>query len=474
MTKAVKVSLIVGLLAFFFIVPIVTMWAMQSVFIWWAYWRYVDEISNLTGISNYLITAAGLLMFIPFWFGATRAFSLGSRRRRYEGAAILIGLAVLYNLSLFWVTREISFSTSGGAPIKWYALTPEGVKFYDRAGVDPNYGIQLKPVTPEVIRKLKLLEKGEFKPVDPARVTFFNPITGEAQVWYYRYPDGALEFYDKPGHHPLTGAPLQAVTQEVYFEWRKTQKGKISAPAAPENTRAPQRPSGDGQAKPSGVIEVKSTPQGAETYLNWRPKGETPAQLEDKGGLLVVLKDGYRAAFKRVEPKADGEIEITLERDVTRSRKRLLLVISEGPADAGAALRSQLIEQGFSVLGIQEGVEFAREVERAGGLSNRVLRAWARSRFDSDLAVFVRARQSSRELSDQELSYLGIRDAVKGVVRTEVGIDAEVVDLRSGDNVTAASAKGSGFGLDRAQGVQKAVVQAATESAKLLRQRLQG
>lgn len=227
MTKAGKVALILGVLAVlvvFFVLP--TMWAMQSVFIWYAYWRYVDEVSNLTGISRYLITAAGLLMFIPFWFGATMAFSLGSRRRRYAGTAILIGLAVLYNLSLFWVTRETSFAFSGGAPTKWYALTPAGVRFYDRPGVDPNYGISLKPVTPDVVRKLELLKQGEFKPADPSRLTFFNPITGEAQAWYYRYPDGTIEFYDKPGHHPLTGAALEPVTQQIVLDWRKMQRSR--------------------------------------------------------------------------------------------------------------------------------------------------------------------------------------------------------------------------------------------------------
>src|SRR6266446_90884 len=234
MTKPGKVVLILGGLAVavvFFVIP--TLCAMKSIFVWYAYWRYVDEVSNVSGINRYLVTAAGLLLFIPFWFGATMAFSVGSRQRRLVGTGILIGLAVLYNLSLFWVTRETSFAFSGGAPQKWYALTPAGVRVYDRPGVDPTYGIPLKPVTPEVVRTLELLKQGEFKPADPTRLTFFNPITGAAQAWYDRSPEGTLEFYDKPGFGPSTGEPLKPVTKEIVLEWRR----KRDAEAAQEEAR---------------------------------------------------------------------------------------------------------------------------------------------------------------------------------------------------------------------------------------------
>ena len=36
--------------------------------------------------------------------------------------------AVIYNLSIYWGTKETAFAFSTGAAQKWYALTPEGVK----------------------------------------------------------------------------------------------------------------------------------------------------------------------------------------------------------------------------------------------------------------------------------------------------------------------------------------------------------
>ncbi len=398
-----------------------------------------------------------------------------SKSRRIRGTAILVILFVLYNLGLFYFTKDAYFTFAKGETLKWYALTPEGVKFYDRPGVDPKYGIQLKPVTPEIVSRLERLQKGEFKPIDPNRVPLFNPITGEAQVWYYQYPDGTLEFYDKPGFHPVTGTPLQPVTQQIYFEWKKTQKGKPQA-AVESGSERGSRSSATSQLS-AQVLEVRSDPQGAEVYLDWKSKGQTPVGLEAKEvkGLLVVVKEGYQAGFRRIDARQAAQVEFTLTPEEKRARTRLLLVGLDGTSsEATSSLRARLVEEGFTVLGQEEAREFQQELTRAGGLSHRALRAWARARFDTDLLLMARFRRSSRELSEQELGYLGIREAVKGAVRAEVSIEVEVIDLRSGDHLAAVSGKGSGFALDRAQGFQKALTQAASESAKLLRQRIRG
>lgn len=223
--KGFKVLVILVVLAAFAFPMLI---AIRYVALWQIYGHFVDTISNVTGLNQYLVTAASALLFIPFFVGVSWSLKVWNKRRRNAGVAILLILFVFYNLGLFYFTRDTYFAFAKGEALKFYALTPEGVKFYDRAGVDQTYGITLKPVTPDVIRKLKLLEKGEFKPVDPSRVNFFNPITGDAQAWYYRYPDGAVEFYDKPGHHPLTGATLAPVTQQIVLEWRKIQIDRLA------------------------------------------------------------------------------------------------------------------------------------------------------------------------------------------------------------------------------------------------------
>lgn len=228
MNKWIKVGAILIVLVLLFIPAII---AMKYVAISQIYSHFVDSVSNLTGLNKYLVKAGVALMLIPLYIGLKFFFSI-NKTRRYIGASILITLLAVYNLSLYNFTKDLSFAFSEGKALKWYALTPEGVKFFDRSGVEPIYGIILKPVTPEVIRNLKLLQKGEFRPVDPNKVQFFNPITGEPQIWYYQYPDGSLEFYDKPGYHPITGEPLKPATKQVYFDWKEKAKMQPLPPIA--------------------------------------------------------------------------------------------------------------------------------------------------------------------------------------------------------------------------------------------------
>ena len=57
-------------------------------------------------------------------------------------------------------------------------------------------------MTPDVVRELSQLREGPLAKVDPARVAWFNPYTGGPELWYYRFPDGQLEFYNRLGIHP--------------------------------------------------------------------------------------------------------------------------------------------------------------------------------------------------------------------------------------------------------------------------------
>lgn len=491
MNKLGKAAVVLGgllILVVFFMIP--TMIALKSFAIWHVYGGYVDAIADLTGLNRYLVTAGALVMFVPFYIGASMLFSvraLVSRWRRYTGVGILLALAVLYNLGLYYATKEMAFAFAGGAAQKWYAVTPDGVKLFDRPGVEPAYGIVLKPVTPDVIRSLRLLQKGEFKPIDPRRAVFFNPNTGEAQVWYYQYPDGAFEFYDKPGFHPITGTPLTAVTKDVLFQWQareKTKQPPVPVPATsgsggagPSAIPVPGR-TGDPAAPGAIVVEVDSDPSGAEVFLDWAPKGRTPIRLQFEGkratGLLLLVKDGHQAGVRALDYGESASLTVTLPADRQHPWSRLLLLADPSVGAAYTALRGRLVEEGFSVLGKDEAREFQRELSRAGGLSNRGFRAWARVRFSTDRVLMAKLTRSSRELSKQELGYLGIQEAVKGAARAEVTVELEALDLVSGDALAAVSAKGAGIALDLGQGFEKATTQAVTESAKRLKQRLAG
>jgi hypothetical protein len=134
-------------------------------------------------------------------------------------------------------------------------------------------------------------------------------------------------------------------------------------------------------------------------------------------------------------------------------------------------LWTQLVEEGFAIFGREEAVEFQRELSRAGGLSSRAFREWARVRFDTDFLLRAGITESSRQVADQQAGYTDVREALGGVIRAEISIVLEVVDLRSGEQLASTSATGSAFGLGP-EAIRKAGAQAAVESAKTLRGRL--
>ncbi len=224
-------------------------------------------------------------------------------------------------------------------------------------------------------------------------------------------------------------------------------------------------------------LKVGSDPAGADTYLNWKLEGKTPVWLEGKKikGLLVVIKEGHRAGFRQIDSQGGGEIKLALLPDITRPRTRALLVISDGGSDeAFSSVRTSLAKQGFMILGQEDTKVLQSELYRAGGLSHKGLRAWARVRFDTDLVLSASLRHSSRKLSEQEFGFTGIREAVKGAVRTEVSIDLYLIDLSSGEYLASVSGTGVSFALDPDHSFEKAVNQAANESAKLLQERING
>jgi len=208
----IGIILLIGLLLYAFAIPF-------NVYIIFKLHTYVvTKIVNITGINQLLVKGIVIIAFIPLLWVIPHSY-----KGKHKNTARAIGLLYfgIFFLSLYGLIKDVNFAHSGREILKWYALTPDGVKFFDSSGVDPIYGITLRPVTPEVIRNLKLLQKGDFKPINPLNAQFFNPITGESQIWFYQYPDGSYEFYDKPGYHPITGVPLTPTTKEVYFLWRE-------------------------------------------------------------------------------------------------------------------------------------------------------------------------------------------------------------------------------------------------------------
>ena len=96
------------------------------------------------------------------------------------------------------------------------------VRFGNHPGtVDQETGRICRPVTLEIVDRLRSYEKGEVpKRIEVAEPTFFDPRTAEAIVWYSKTSGGSVELFNLMGFHPRTGDELLPVTKEIAALWK--------------------------------------------------------------------------------------------------------------------------------------------------------------------------------------------------------------------------------------------------------------
>ncbi len=133
------------------------------------------------------------------------------------------------------ITREV-FAEWQNRP-RCYVITREGVRYGDKPGLDLATGRQCRQVTAQILERLREYEKGKRpKKIAAGEPTFFNPATGEANVWYYKNKRGNIEIFDLMGFDPQTGEELLPVTKEVAELWTvQKNSGRIPQRVDPEN-----------------------------------------------------------------------------------------------------------------------------------------------------------------------------------------------------------------------------------------------
>jgi hypothetical protein len=121
------------------------------------------------------------------------------------------------------------FNPRSGEPSVWYFKDKDGaIQIFDLMGFHPETGEELQPVTRDIVDVWKAQQKRVAadklirppRQIDPENFPFFDALTGEPRVWYWRGANGEYEFYDHPGYHPRTGEQLAVITKEAIAAWR--------------------------------------------------------------------------------------------------------------------------------------------------------------------------------------------------------------------------------------------------------------
>ena len=134
------------------------------------------------------------------------------------------------------------FDLRSGEPAVWYAKGRAGnIELFSLMGFHPDTGEELLPVTKEIAMAWKdQQDKPKRVPqkVDPKTFVFFDQITGEPRVWYWRGLEGEYEFYDGPGYHPRTGDPLIMLTKDLVLKLQKEAADQAKRQTADDAAKA--------------------------------------------------------------------------------------------------------------------------------------------------------------------------------------------------------------------------------------------
>lgn len=191
-------------------IPIIQMMFMWG--IWGIFGQLSDKIVTTTGVNHYLAKAIVLLFMIPLFLSFKWSFAINPFKWKI-GYTVILCYTFIFYMSMFLLTKEHKFDYATGKATKYYAKTPEGIRYFDAPGFDPKYGIPLKPVDRDVIRKESVKERPLKKIEGPTQ--YFDHTTGEPLCWYYETSDGIIELYDHSGFHPKYGGELKPITQEI-------------------------------------------------------------------------------------------------------------------------------------------------------------------------------------------------------------------------------------------------------------------
>jgi hypothetical protein len=121
--------------------------------------------------------------------------------------------------------EPVFFDLRTGEPNLWYAHDERGqIQLFDLIGFHPDTGQELLPVTLDIVatwkRQTEIVTRKPPQLVKPDKFPFFDQVTGEPRVWYWRGVNGAWEFYDNAGFRS-TGEPLTLVSREIIETWKK-------------------------------------------------------------------------------------------------------------------------------------------------------------------------------------------------------------------------------------------------------------
>ncbi|MDO8261242.1 MAG: hypothetical protein Q7T50_07185 [Candidatus Magasanikbacteria bacterium] len=171
-----------------------------------------------TGLNIWLARALSLIILSAcVFFTFPQIFSLKSKTRKIGYVKLMIFFS-LFMVGMYLAEKDRAFDQQGVA-IKCYTINPTGeVEFCACSEkVHPQYGTPVLPVTKTITEQVyyKNNTPQRIKRVIPTLDMRLFSADGTPLFFFYQYPDGRIELFDKPGHHPNLATPLHPLTPEI-------------------------------------------------------------------------------------------------------------------------------------------------------------------------------------------------------------------------------------------------------------------
>jgi TPR repeat protein len=286
----------------FIVATLSLLWIFDKIFFFLMARSYADEIAGAFDLDRNLATAIAWLVFAAILILTRYIFSFSKSKRR-AALAGLLALLIGHSL-LLWRGTSGEIITRSGKAIKCYVITRDGVIYRERSGFDPSTGRECKPVTPELVEKLREYERGN-RParIETANPGFFDRGTGRPIVWSYKNKVGEIELFNLMGFHPETGDELEPVSKETVELWKTqaTERRVRDARRAPERVDPSTYPPFDPKTGEPRIWFHRSA--GGE-YEFYNLSGYDPQTGEE---LLVitrnVLDEWHKSEVKKAEKK---------------------------------------------------------------------------------------------------------------------------------------------------------------------------
>ena len=212
--------IVIGMSILFVVFVFMSIFRMGLVF--WFYDRVFDWVSARLSFDYYLaqFTALSLTAIFSATFPYLFWTFFTGRYQLHTTIAIITASGVMC-IMIYTVGSDVYFDRQTGQPLKWCADTPDGKVCSNSPGYDKKFGIRLRPFTTENARILDRQKKG-IQPAriysDPARIEFFDRLTGHPKIWYSLRPDGKIELFNAEGFTPTDGSLLLPITNKIILQ----------------------------------------------------------------------------------------------------------------------------------------------------------------------------------------------------------------------------------------------------------------